>query len=99
MLEQMLGVRAFQLLGYAKPPDRSNAGAPEGMRRITGGWCRASDRFCGTDAACKVTQLLAYHTRNFCLSCSKPRPVLHILHDICVHKPYWSAGKQLLVIC
>lgn len=55
----MLGVRAFQLLGYAKPPDRSSTEAPEGMRRIAGGWCRASDRFSGTDAACKVMQLLA----------------------------------------
>ena len=63
MLERMLGVRAFQLLGYAKPPDRPTAGAPEGMRRVTGGWCRASDRFSGTEAACKVRQLLSVCTR------------------------------------
>ena len=64
-LEQMLGVRAFQLLGYAKPPDRPGAGAPKDMRRITGGWCRASDRFSGTDAACKVMQLLSFFIGDF----------------------------------
>ena len=57
MLEQLFSMRAFQLLGYAKAPDRSNAGAPRGMRRIAGGWCRASDSS-GSHAACKVRQLL-----------------------------------------